>query len=119
MALRGCAQVMKIGTLWTEEAGRRGVIVAKSQEGLYMNPQDSTFMADQWETMGSELEVKVGPESSATVYANDALVGVSTDCRALTKRRRVELQLWMISNHVLTREETCIPWTFSLGTAHE
>ena len=85
MALLGCAQVMKIGTLWTEEAGRRGVILAKSQEGLYMNPQDSTFMADQWETMGSGSEVKVGPESSAIVYANDALVGISTDCRALTK----------------------------------
>ena len=85
MALLGCAQVMKIATLWTEEAGRRGVILAKSQEGLYMNPQDSTFMAEQWETMGSGSEVKVGPESPAIVYANDELVGVSTDCRALTK----------------------------------
>ena len=65
--------------------GRRGVIMAKSQEGLYMNPQDSTFMTEQWETMGSGSEVKVGPENSAIVYANDDLVGVSTDCRALTK----------------------------------
>ena len=85
MALLGCAQVMKIGTPWTEETGRRGVIMAKSQEGLYMNPQDSTFMIEQWETMGSGSEVKVGPESPAIVYANDELVGISTDCRALTK----------------------------------
>ena len=35
--------------------------------------------------MGSGSEVKVGPENSAIVYANDDLVGVSTDCRALTK----------------------------------
>ena len=27
----------------------------------------------------------MGPESPAIVYANDVLVGVSTDCRALTK----------------------------------
>ena len=59
--------------------------MAKSQEGLYMNPQDSTFMTEQWETMGSGSEVKVGSESPAIVYANDELVAVSTDCRALTK----------------------------------
>ena len=85
MALLGCAQVMKIGTPRTEETERQGVIMAKSQEGLYMNPQDSTFLSEQWETMGSGSEVKVGPENSAIVYSNDDMLGLSADCRALTK----------------------------------
>ena len=65
MALLGCAQVMKIATLWTEEAGRRGVILAKSQEGLYMNPQDSTFMRNNgrlWDLdQRSKWDQKVQP----------------------------------------------------------
>ena len=85
MALLGCAQVMKIGTPWTEETERQGVIMAKSQEGLYLNPQDSTFLSEQWEMMGSGSEVKIGPENSAIVYSNDDMMGLSADCRALTK----------------------------------
>ena len=85
MALLGCAQVMKIGTPWTEETERQGVIMAKSQEGLYTSTHESTFFLEQWETMRSRSEVKMGPENSVLTYSNNDMLGLSTDCRALTR----------------------------------
>ena len=85
MALLGCAQVMKIAAPWTEETERQGAIMGKSQEGLYINPQDSTFFLEQWETMRSRSEVKVGPENSVITYSNNDMLGLSTDCRALNR----------------------------------
>ena len=77
--------VMKIGTPWTEETERQGVIMTKSQEGLYTNQHESTYLLEQWETMRSRSEVKMGPENSVITYSNNDMVGLSTDCRGLNR----------------------------------
>ena len=49
MALLGCAQVMKIQSPWTDPAERQGLIMKKSQEGLYTTQQEYNFYLEQWE----------------------------------------------------------------------
>ena len=86
MALLGCAQVMKIATPWTEPTERQGLIMKRSQEGLYTTQAEYNFYLDQWENMRSRSEVIQGPENSVMTYSNNDIVGLSTDCRALTKK---------------------------------
>ena len=85
MALLGCAQVMKIATPWTESTERQGLIMKKSQEGLFTTQAECNFYLDQWENMRSRSEVIQGPENPVITYSNNDMVGLSTDCRALTK----------------------------------
>ena len=85
MALLGCAQVMKIESPWTDPMERQGLIMKKSQEGLYTTQQESNFYLEQWETMHSRSKVIQEPESPAITYSNNDIMGLSTDCRALTR----------------------------------
>ena len=85
MALLGCAQVMKIISPWTDPSERQGLIMRKSQEGLYTNQTECNFYLDQWEAMRSRSEVIQGPENPVMTYSNNEMVGLSTDCRALTR----------------------------------
>ena len=85
MALLGCAQVMKIISPWTDPSERQGLIMKKSQEGLYTNQTECNFYLEQWEAMRSRSEVIQGPETPVMTYSNNEMVGLSTDCRALTR----------------------------------
>ena len=85
MALLGCAQTMKITTPWTETNENQGVIMKKSREGLYTTEADYNFFLEQWETMRSRSEIIQGPEIIPTTCSNNKLLGLSTDCRSLTK----------------------------------
>ena len=57
----------------------------KSQEGLYTNQTECNFYLEQWEVMRSRSEVIQGPENPVMTYSNNEMVGLSTDCRALTR----------------------------------
>ena len=57
----------------------------KSQEGLYTTQAEYNFYLDQWENMRSRSEVIQGPENPVMTYSNSDMVGLSTDCRALTR----------------------------------
>ena len=85
MALLGCAQVRKIKSPWTDPAERQGLIMKKSQEGLYTPQQESNFYLEQWELMRSRSTVIQQPESPVMTYSNNEIMGLSTDCRALTR----------------------------------
>ena len=85
MALLGCAQVMKIESPWPDPMERQGLIMKKSQEGLYTTQQESIFYLELWELMRSRSKVIQQPESPAMTYSNDVMLGLSTDCRALTR----------------------------------
>ena len=88
MALLGCAQIMKIATPWTETNERQGLIMKKSQEGLYVSETEYNFYLEQWENMRSRSEIIQGPENSTITYSNNDMVGLSTDCRSLTRTTR-------------------------------
>ena len=75
----------KIATPWTETSERQGVIMKKSQEGLYVSDTEYSFDLEQWENIRSRSEVIQGPENPMITYSNTEMVGLSTDCRSLTK----------------------------------
>ena len=85
LALLGCAQIMKIATPWTETNERQGVIMKKSREGLYVTETQYNFYLEQWENVRSRSEVIQGPENPQITYSNTDMVGLSIDCRSLTK----------------------------------
>ena len=43
------------------------------------------YYLDQWETMRSRSEIVEGPENVPITYSNDALLGLTVDCRGLRK----------------------------------
>ena len=93
MALLGCAQVMKIATPWTESTERQGLIMKKSQEGLYATQAECTFYLDQRETMRSRSEVIQGPENPVITYLNNEMDSITFRIR-------------MRGNHTTTAQKT-------------
>ena len=68
-----------------ETSERQGVVMRKSKEGLYVTQTEYNFYLEEWENMRSQSEVIEGPENSPITYSNTEMVGLSTDCRSLTK----------------------------------
>ena len=56
----------------------------KSREGLYTSEAEYNFL-EQWEAMRSRSEIIQGSPITPITYANNEMLGLTTDCRNLTK----------------------------------